>query len=204
MKALILIFLVAFYSFQNKTSNETASVKIGTQTWTSTNLDVSTFKNGKPIPEIESPKEFYRAGLNGKPAWCYYNKNSSDRSKYGKLYNWYAVHDSNGLAPEGWHIPTDDEWAILINYLGGSNIAGKKMKSDIYWDGNNNSGFNALPAGYSTNGKSDDAGAYASFWSVTEISTGGVWDRNLDTGFLQVYRDDENKANGFSVRCVHD
>jgi uncharacterized protein (TIGR02145 family) len=108
------------------------SVKIGTQTWMTENLNVSTFRNGDPIPEAKTNEEWEKAGKEGKPAWCYYKNDPKNGAKYGKLYNWYAVNDPRGLAPVGWHIPTDAEWITLENQLGED--AGKKIKSTSGWD----------------------------------------------------------------------
>lgn len=108
------------------------SVKIGTQTWMTENLNVATFRNGDPIPEAKSNEEWEKAGKEGKPAWCFYENDPKNGAKYGKLYNWYAVSDPRGLAPNGWHVPTDAEWKVLENYLGED--AGKKMKSTSGWD----------------------------------------------------------------------
>ena len=102
------------------------NVTIGTQVWTTKNLDVATFRNGDAIPEAKTNKEWEAAGENKQPAWCYYENNTANGTKYGKLYNWYAVVDSRGLAPTGYHIPTDDEWTVLSTYLGGEDVAGKK------------------------------------------------------------------------------
>jgi uncharacterized protein (TIGR02145 family) len=104
------------------------TVTIGTQVWTTKNLDVSTFRNGDVIPQASTDEAWEAAGGNKQPAWCYYDNDSANGTKYGKLYNWYAVNDPRGLAPEGYHIPTDEEWTVLIDYLGGRGIAGKKMK----------------------------------------------------------------------------
>lgn len=109
------------------------SVKIGTQTWMTENLNVSTFRNGDPIPQVKSNEEWKQAGENKQPAWCYYENDPKNGNKYGKLYNWYAVNDPRGLAPAGWHIPTDAEWTTLENHLGDD--AGKKMKSASGWNG---------------------------------------------------------------------
>jgi uncharacterized protein (TIGR02145 family) len=109
------------------------SVKIGTQTWMSVNLNVATFRNGDPIPEVKTNEEWEKAGKEGKPAWCYYNNDPKNGAKYGKLYNWYAVNDSRGLAPTGWHIPDNYELEILQNYLGSD--AHIKMKSTSGWNG---------------------------------------------------------------------
>ena len=108
-------------------------ITIGTQTWTNKNLDVSTFRNGEAIPEAKSKEEWSKAGDNETAAFCYYEYDSKNGKVYGKLYNWYAVNDSRGLAPKGYHVPSDDEWTILTDFLGGSDIAGKKMKSKDGW-----------------------------------------------------------------------
>lgn len=108
------------------------SVKIGTQTWTTENLNVSTFRNGDQIPEAKTKEEWEKAGKEGRPAWCYYENDPKNGAKYGKLYNWYAVNDSRGLAPAGWHIPTDEEWTTLENHLGEDES--KKIRSTSGWN----------------------------------------------------------------------
>jgi uncharacterized protein (TIGR02145 family) len=106
-------------------------VKIGTQVWMSKNLDVSTFRNGEAIPEAKSKEEWAKAGVNRQPAWCYYDNDSKNGKVYGKLYNWYAVNDSRGLGPKGYHIPSDAEWTILTDMLGGEKIAGQKNDDEL-------------------------------------------------------------------------
>jgi uncharacterized protein (TIGR02145 family) len=96
-------------------------------------LEVSKFRNGDPIYEAKSADEWYEAGINGRPVWCYYDNDIKNGEKYGKLYNWYAVNDTRGLAPNGWHIPSQKEWEILSNSLGGDKIAGNKMKDVRNW-----------------------------------------------------------------------
>lgn len=86
-----------------------SEVRIGSQVWTTTNLNVVTFRNGDTIPEAKSEKDWETAGYNKQPAWCYNENNAGYGVKYGKLYNWYAVNDPRGLAPNGWHIPSDAE-----------------------------------------------------------------------------------------------
>ena len=105
-------------------------VAIGSQVWMSTNLNVSTYRNGDVIPQVQD-KDTWDKLTTG--AWCYYENNAANGTKYGKLYNWYAVNDARGLAPAGWHIPTDGEWTVLYTYLGGEDVAGKKMKSTSGW-----------------------------------------------------------------------
>ena len=110
------------------------TVKIGGQVWMAENLNVSTFRNGDPIPQARTKEEWEKAGENKQAAWCYYDNNPANGKKYGKLYNHYATSDPRGLAPNGWHIPTDSEWKTLLNHLGGFLDAGKKMKSKSGWD----------------------------------------------------------------------
>jgi uncharacterized protein (TIGR02145 family) len=98
------------------------------------NLDVDRFRNGDLIPHIESDEEWIKAGENGQPAWYYYDNDPEYEKKYGKLYNWYAVNDPRGLASKGWRVPSNEEWTTLINFLGGKEVAGHKMKSDNGWN----------------------------------------------------------------------
>ena len=112
------------------------SVIIGEQEWMLENLNVAHFRNGEPIPEAKTNDEWERAGMEKTPAWCYYYDNDPENGKkYGKLYNWFAVNDPRGLAPEGWHVPCDNEWTRLTDYLGGEEIAGTKMKNTSGWGG---------------------------------------------------------------------
>jgi uncharacterized protein (TIGR02145 family) len=104
-------------------------VKIGSQIWMAQNLNVDRFRNGDPIPEAKTNEEWQKAIEDKQPAWCYYGYSVANGVKYGKLYNWFAVNDPRGLAPVGWHVPTNNEWSILINYLGGYKVAGTKLKS---------------------------------------------------------------------------
>ena len=108
-------------------------VTIGKQVWMSENLNVDKFRNGDPIPEAKTDEEWEKAGENGEPAWCYYNNNPDNGDRYGKLYNWFAVNDPRGLAPEGWKIPSDEDWTRLTDFLGGESVAGQKMKSTEFW-----------------------------------------------------------------------
>jgi len=182
-------------------------VTIGTQVWSTKNLNVSTFRNGDPIPEAKTIEEWERAGENKQPAWCYYNNDPANGAKYGKLYNWYAVNDSRGLAPVGYHIPSDAEWTKLVDYL--ESDAGTKMKSTQGWvsDGNgtNSSGFSGLPGGSrGDDGPVDAIGGYGFWWSSSENLTLYAWGRYLQYFSGGVYRGNYGKAEGFSVRCLRD
>jgi uncharacterized protein (TIGR02145 family) len=189
------------------------SVIIGDQEWETKNLDVDRFRNGDPIPQVITAEEWKAAGERGEPAWCYYDNDAENGKIYGKLYNWYAVNDSRGLAPEGWHIPSDDEWTTLTNYLGGEDVAGGKMKSigTAYWnspntDATNESGFSALPGGYRNNGGSFFSISYnAFFWSATEYDNNSAWYLNLYNYNSYVNRNNYDfKSVGASVRCLRD
>lgn len=206
MKNLSVLVIIS-YCLINMAMSQT--VTIGKQVWMNKNLNVDKFRNGDPIPQVKTNKEWEKAGDEGKPAWCYYDNDPANGDKYGKLYNWYAVNDSRGLAPKGWHVPSDEEWTILTDYLGGEVEAGAKMKSKSGWykegNGTNSSGFSGLPGGNRNGyGTFDGIGNYGHWWSSTEDGTRAVWYRCLgcDTGIFSgnVY----NKGIGFSVRCLRD
>jgi uncharacterized protein (TIGR02145 family) len=181
-------------------------VMIGKQKWAVANLDVSTFRNGDSIPEAKTNEEWVAAASAGKPAWCYYNNDKALGKKYGKLYNWFAVNDPRELAPAGWALPTDADWADLGDFLGGPMLAGKKMKSLSGWaDGNNgtnDSGFNGLPGGYRReNGIFFNLGNIAIWWSATEGKAGNAIDYYLVLNF-SINRTSNPKQRGESVRCI--
>jgi uncharacterized protein (TIGR02145 family) len=111
-KFIIGVLFLSFYLIGNSQTIET--IKIGTQTWTKQNLNVTQFRNGDIIPLAKTNKDWKDACASQKPAWCYYKNNAENGVKYGKLYNWYAVNDPRGLAPLGYHIPSDSEWNKLM------------------------------------------------------------------------------------------
>ena len=171
---LLLISLISYVAIEaqvtdvnGKTYNTTT---IGTQIWMSENLDVDRFQNGDIIPQAKTREEFEKAKSKQKPTWCYYDgrkiqDDPTNGEKYGKLYNWYAVNDKRGLAPKGFRISSEDDWAILGNYLGGLKFAAGFLKTSESWGskdyfrndystftlecgGENSTYFNALPAGH--------------------------------------------------------
>jgi uncharacterized protein (TIGR02145 family) len=194
------------------------SIIIGNQEWMTRNLDVARFRNGDLIPNFESYEEWEKTEENCQPAWCYYNNDPEYGKKYGKLYNWYAVNDPRGLAPEGWHVPTYEELTILDEFLGGKNIAGYKMKSAKGWkackdedgkiqngNGNNSSKFNGFPGGFRNDIDSFGGIRYnAFFWSVTESGYSNA--RSFCLYFSSRYMDSYHslKSFGASVRCLRD
>lgn len=182
------------------------TVRIGSQTWASANLNVATFRNGDTIPEARTNEEWVAAGQSGSPAWCYYNNDAKNGPIYGKLYNWFAVNDPRGLAPAGWSIPAAADWAQLAVFLGGPDAAGNKMKSSTRWtegySGSNESGFNGLPGGYRVeNGIFLNLASIGIWWSATEGKSGTALDHYLgQRGSLG--RSNNNRQRGASVRCI--
>jgi uncharacterized protein (TIGR02145 family) len=207
-------------ALQNSIVAPLPNVTIGTQIWCSTNLDVTTYRDGTPIPQVTDPTEWANLTTG---AWCYYNNEPDNGDIYGKLYNWYAVagiHDTDSstpnkiLAPLGWHIPTDAELTTLTNFLGGQNVAGGKMKSTgtSLWQSpntaaTNESGFSGLPGGYRNDDGSfsfSSIGYYGDWWSSSEFNTAIAWDRDLVYDAGNAGRYGSNKRYGFSVRCLRD
>ena len=183
------------------------TVKIGTQVWFSENLKTSRYKNGGLIPNVVDDSE-WEALTTG--AWCY-NHYAVNNAIYGKFYNWFATQ-GDSLCPTGWHVPSDAEWTVLVDYLGGKRVAGGKMKSvgTAYWKrpntgATNKSGFSALPSGfYDNDGGYGNIGLNTFFWSITEEVIGAAWSRILDNRSRDVYRISTLKESGESVRCIKD
>ena len=186
------------------------SVTLCSQKWMDKNLDVTTYRNGDTIAYVTNSTA-WAALTTG--AWCYYNNDPSTNATYGKLYNWYAVNDSRGLAPAGWHVPSDAEWTTLETCLGGSSVAGGAMKvtGTTTWTSpntgaTNSSGFAGLPGGYRYyyDGSFNDVGYYGYWWSSTEYNTTNAWYRYLYYNNGSIFRNPTDKRNGFSVRCLRD
>lgn len=129
-----LIFTFVAITISASVHGQTASAAIGTQTWTTENLNASTFSNGDAIPEAKTAEEWAKADSEKKPTWCYFEFNAAN-AKYGKLYNWYAVIDPRKLAPTGWHIPSEKEWQALSDFYGGDMAASKKVSEGTPFDG---------------------------------------------------------------------
>lgn len=210
-KNLLISVAVQFLFVFNCCAQTNNSVVIGEQEWLIKNLDVSTFRNGDPIPEAKTNASWEISTRQHEPAWCYYNMDSTNQNKFGKLYNWYAVNDPRGIAPVGWHVPTDVEWQILVDYLGGDSSAAGKMKEfeTAIWENpntgaTNKSGFTGLPGGYRYHDGFYYMGYTAFFWSSTRHTTTTAWSRLLNYDNSEVYRYFGNKWDGYSVRCVRD
>ena len=236
--AILLLGLVLIYSCSTSTDENSIQINIDGPsvtdidgntyqsvtncglTFTKTNLNVSKYSDGTPIPEVADPTQWANLTTG---AWCYYSNTTANGTIYGKLYNWYAVvgiYDAASatnpalrkkLAPVGWHVPIDAEWTRLRECLGGESVAGGKMKSiSTLWQSSNTgatneSGFSGLPAGYRTNGGTfDSVGNYGFLWSSSEFNTTSTWIHFLNYYHGLASRYHYYKGNGFSVRCLRD
>ncbi len=178
--------------------------KIGNQEWMAKNLDISTFRNGDPIPEMKTTEEWKMANRKKEPAWCYYENSPENGKKYGILYNWFAVVDPRGLAPEGWHVPSLHEFNELLEYYGGG---GKNAYNALKQGGS--SGFCSLFGGQCSNyGASALSGVCACYWSTTQedkkddISL--VWALIFDSRDPCAIMFSQEPSKGLSVRCLKD
>ena len=184
------------------------TVQIGSQIWMAENLRVSRYRNGDLIPnEIDTIDWcLIKTG-----ACCNYENNPDYAYEYGKLYNWYAVDDKRNLAPEGWHIPSEEDWQILIDYLGGVAVAGGVLKDTRIWNkpnlgATNDYGFSAVPLGirHYEDGKDLANGRWSAFWSATSKNDNEAFGVLLDSNTIDLSAGPTNKNYGFSVRCVKD
>ena len=205
-KTVWLLFLgVTFFACTQQ--NEIEKVTIGNQVWSSSNYKGESFLNGDKIPEVKSESAWIEAAELGKPAWCYYGNDASNEASYGKLYNWYVLNDARGFAPDGWRIPSASDWDLLAKTLGGTEVAGKAMKSISGWEdngnGTNSSGFNGAPGGYRTHlGTFGTMGPNGSFWSVEEASGKDGWTRDLYFYDDKLTEGKYPKGYGFSIRLI--
>ncbi len=221
------LFLLSCSKDDNGTNTENTetknylSVTIGNQIWMKKNLDVDHYRNGDTIPQVTDAIQWANLKTG---AWCYYDNDSANGAIYGKLYNWYAVSDPRGLAPRGYHVPSDTEWKTLSNCLGGDSVAGGKLKTvgtiedgTGLWfspntDATDSSAFSALPSGWhNTKDEIFDFGLFADkgctgvWWSSTENSINkqaGFSYLFYDYAFIEIY--DGKLSLGFSVRCIRD
>jgi uncharacterized protein (TIGR02145 family) len=194
------------------------SVKIGDKYWATTNLDVENFQNGDEIPFVKSKTFLLKAGNLKEPAFSYFNFNTSNKEKYSKLYNWYALNDLRGIVPEGWRLPTFEDWVDLIEHLGVD--SGTKLKSRIGWsnfnnleigsvvsgNGNDEVFFNCIPSGFNSTVGSlygdNNMGKLACFWCTKEVSDSFAWNFSIHYSLNIVSKSIIGKADGASIRCI--
>lgn len=179
--------------------------------WMTKNLDVSTFRNGDPIPLATSEAEWAAATQAGKPMSRYLNDNKANGKLYGRLYNWFAVNDPRGLAPQGYHIPDKEEWENFFSRIGDRSTAAKRLKSQSGWKSGakintDEYGFAALPGGNAhTVGSFHGEGGVANFWTSTAKDEKYAWDVAL-YGHMDYYDGPAAypKTAGLYVRCIKD
>lgn len=221
----LLLALVAFISCEKDDDNNEPitvtdidgnvyqTVKIGNQLWMAENLRVTHYRDGSVIPNITGDAAW--TGLTT-GARCYYDNDSATHDAvYGALYNGYAIKDSRNIAPEGWHVATKEDWEVLIDTLGGFDIAGGKMKEagTIHWDdpnteADNTSKFSALPGGYRSGGSGTSIylNEMAIWWSSTQdpANTERFYSYSLNYDVSEIKSMNDVVKWGFSVRCVKD
>ena len=184
------------------------TVQIGEQCWFAENLRSENYENGDAIPSGLSGSEWENTSSGAVAA---YNEDASLLETYGRLYNWYAVDDAGGLCPSGWHVPTDGEWTVLSDHLGGESVAGVQMKTDYGWNsggnGTNSTGFSALPGGKrrGVGGASFySVGAIGYWWSSSQVNESQAFIRAMYDYNDEVLAGDADLPEGYSVRCIQD
>lgn len=183
------------------------TILIGSQCWMQENLNVSKYKNGALIPEVLTSSSWFSLKTGG---MVYFNNLSGENFVYGKLYNWYAIDNKRGICPNGWDVPANSDWDLLISYLGGDLYAGGKMKSkgNAYWKSpnlgaTNESYFNGLPGGNRNEfGDFNYLGISTFWWSANEYDLYNAWFYNINFNFVQIKKINYNKNFGYSVRCI--
>jgi uncharacterized protein (TIGR02145 family) len=197
-------------TFTDIDSNLYHGIKIGNQIWMLENLRTTRYRNGDPITQLTDQLQWLYQ-KNG--ACCNYDNNPANSNVYGKLYNWYAVNDNRQLAPDGWHVPVDSEFYILINFLGGNELASDKLKEcgKDHWYGSNTSatnesGFTALPGGVRFDGRFLELGRIANWWTSSDIDT--TWARQFSLSYysniIGTGGTISTKDQGLSIRCIKD
>lgn len=195
-------------------------IQLGSQLWMSNNLDVVQFRNGDVIAEAKSSEDWKKGNQSKTPMWCYYEFDSANGAKYGKFYNWFAVSDSRGLAPDGYVIPNDSDWDELMSFISEDNgldsvdeVSGY-LKGGAIWEGDRNEGdhygYNAEPCGkVDMFGNGERAGECGYWWSASEDGEGGGQFLAGNPDFARYRAIHEcigigkmNKMCGLSVRCM--
>ncbi|MFO7575891.1 MAG: fibrobacter succinogenes major paralogous domain-containing protein [Bacteroidales bacterium] len=189
--------------------NEYKTIQIGTMIWMAENLRTSTANDGTPIESVPGNSEWNSLST---PAFCWPQNDEVYKDLYGALYNWYSVNTGK-LCPEGWHVPTDEEWTSLSTYLGDMGTAAGMLKETetIHWQvpnsgATNETGFTALPGGGRdfAIGGFYDPGYAGIWWSSTQYSDSEAWSRLMYYNSARLFRNSYIKKNGYSVRCVLD
>lgn len=192
--------------------NSYHAVKVGTQLWMAENLKTSKYRNGDRI-ETTIPATLNVLDANNPKFQWPYSGMDNNIPLYGRLYTWYALSDIRNVCPTGWHVPSYNEWVTLINYLGGANNAGGKLKEvgNLHWSSNagatNESGFTALPGGIRhPNGTFSGISEMGFWWSTTQgiYSLTEAWAFYLHNDGSVISVSSNGKNAGFSIRCIKD
>jgi uncharacterized protein (TIGR02145 family) len=188
--------------------NTYKTVAIGNQVWMAENLKTTKYRDCSPIENVAD----FPNWLNLKTgAYCWYlNDASTYKTSYGALYNWYAVNDSRKICPLGWSVPTDKDWEILENYLGGPDVAGGRLKEIgiTHWASPNAgatdaNGFTALPGGFRNSWVSfGNVGLDGDWWSSSSIEVTSAWSIGILYNYEGSYYGYNLKTDGRSVRCI--
>lgn len=182
------------------------TVTIGSQVWMKENLKTTKLNDGSSIPNVTDQTQWTTLNSSG---YCWYDNNSGNKTTYGALYNWFAVN-TDKLCPAGWRVPSDDDWTTLTQFYGGDNEASAKLKEEgtAHWaapnTGTNESGFTGLPGGarIGFDGTFMEISTGAHWWSITEFSGSNAHYCGMVNNNTIVYRNNDDKRNGFSVRCI--
>lgn len=187
-------------------------VTIGSQFWMAGNLRVTLYNDGTPIPNVTLSTSW---GTLSTPAYAWYDDSMAGANTYGALYNWYVVDTlSNGnknVCPVGWHVPSEQDFMELINYLGGESVAGIQLKEagNVHFlesneTATNESGFTAIPGGYRFNTSNYEKGFYAQYWSTTATNSTHAKFVDIEYDGEYAFIPDQAKEIGNSIRCVKD
>jgi len=175
------------------------------QIWMSKNLDVDKFQNGDLIIESKTKEDWVRACENHKPTWSNFENEKANGRKYGKLYNWYVITDPRGISPKGWHIPNSVEWIKLIDFMGGMEKGGKRMRKKEFKNRNEiQFGFCAEAGGYrDTTGNFVGLGYYRNWWVLDTNSTEApIISMSPDKN--SIFMNSVPTGMGIAIRCIKD
>lgn len=198
---------IQYGTMKDQDNNVYRTIKIGDQEWMVENLRTTRYRNGDSLTEITDNQGWSAINFG---AYCYYKNNQFNNCSYGKLYNWYAISDSRNIAPEGWHVPTEDDWQVLENYLRTNQASQLKTKGTDYWltpntNANNNTGFSALPGGNRTDDGYFSLMTYSGlWWTSTKYDDKSALVRFMMFNNESIKRCANTYKTGLSIRCVKD
>jgi uncharacterized protein (TIGR02145 family) len=203
---------LTYGTMQDNDGNTYRSIEIGDQTWMAQNLRSTTFRNGEAIPEVTDDGAWVALTTSAQSAYEH-TMDLDLLATHGRLYNWFAVTDPRNIAPEGWHVPTQQEWETLAAALGGANQAGGPLKEAglDHWnapnsEGSNSSGFTALGSGRReyTDGSFINRGFNAFWWTSSPYNPDYSWYFQVNYDMAGLNAANFHKQYGFAIRLVKD